>query len=88
VPRAPAIAAARIRLDLVLAGRASEAAAWESAGLGAVGHPYWDVVDAIDALPFYRDGSHRVHRWPQDRHRTARNAIERFLARSVAELGA
>jgi aminoglycoside phosphotransferase (APT) family kinase protein len=86
------IDAARLRLDLTLAGRRNEAELVSSAvaarGDPDPAQPYWDVVDAVDALPFYPDGVHRVHTWPPDGDLARRGAIEGFVAEALAGLGA
>jgi aminoglycoside phosphotransferase (APT) family kinase protein len=80
-----AIDAARLRLDLAMDGEPAVAAAVTAAFRRSehdVIDPFWDLVDAVDLLPFY-DGFEAVDRWgdPDRRER-----LEGFVRDAVGQL--
>jgi aminoglycoside phosphotransferase (APT) family kinase protein len=82
---------ARVRLDMTLRGERVGAAgvleAYVGAGVVEAYHPHWDVVDALDLIPWYR-GPSGVDRWPGTPDAPRRRArLERFLAEALAALG-
>jgi len=86
---------ARVRVDLALRGEweaASEVlAAYRRVGAQDAHHPHWDVVDALDLLPYYR-GRDAVAEWTGPAGNSAaaaavRRGLERFLGEAMAELG-
>ncbi len=87
----PGIDVARYRLNLALDHGMEEADAFRlayraAAGPEAADHPHWDVVDAVDAMPYY-DGPDAVAAWPSGEWpATARDRVELFLASALAEL--
>jgi len=82
-----------LRLNLALAGdftavREVRAAYAAAAGAGATDLPHWDVVVAVDILPFYA-GRDAVAAWPAGQPWTRegdRARLEIFLATALEEL--
>jgi aminoglycoside phosphotransferase (APT) family kinase protein len=80
------IDAARLRLDLTMAGDLETATATTDA-FHRSGHdvidPYWDLVGAVDLLPFYR-GYETVDRWGNP---VRRARLEGFVKDALSRLG-
>jgi hypothetical protein len=82
---------ARVRVDMVLRGEAAGAAAvrdaYRAVGVADAYHPHWDVVDAVDLIPFYA-GPDAVDAWPGTPDTARRRLhLEGFLDEALAELG-
>ena len=55
--------------------------------IGRSHHPHWDVVDAVDVLPYY-EGDGAVAAWPGGAWpMEVRDRLETFLAAALALLG-
>ena len=55
-------------------------------GVAGAHHPHWDVVDAVDLIPYYA-GSGAVAAWPGTADAGARRErLERFIAAALAEI--
>jgi aminoglycoside phosphotransferase (APT) family kinase protein len=82
---------ARVRLDMVLRGEQAGAeavlGAYRVVGVSDAHHPHWDIVDAVDLVPFDR-GEVAAAAWPGTPDAVARRErLEGFLAAALAELG-
>ena len=82
----PGIDAARLRLDLTMEGQhdavTAVTGAFHAAGYHIV-DPFWDLVDAVDWLPFDQ-GLDTVDEWGDRIHR---ERLERFMRSAVERLG-
>ena len=79
------IDAARLRLDLTMDGRGvvadTVANAFRRSGHDVI-DPHWDLVDAVDLLPFY-EGFEAVDRWEDS---AKRERLEGFMRRALGSL--
>ncbi len=82
----PAIDAARLRLDLTMDGSGGIARTVTAAfrRFHDVVDPFWDVVDAVDLLP-YNEGFEAVDRWAET-EQARRTRLETFIREALREL--